>query len=71
MVTTAEASMPDSSKHFVLPYEPGYTAHRTDDYTRRVTELHLKARELMPGPSLVPGLGELGGADETDPKPPV
>ena len=57
--------MLDRSKHFVLPYEPGYTAHRTDDRTRRVTELHLKARELVSGPSIVPNLAELDEFDNS------
>jgi len=59
--------MADRSKHFILPYEPDYTAHRSDDHTRRVTELHLKAREPMPGPSLVPEITEL----EAQEKPPA
>ena len=60
--------MPDPSKHFVLPYEPNYTAHRTDDHARRVTELHLKAREPLHGPSLAPELPEQGELDETHAK---
>lgn len=55
--------MKDRSRHFVLPYEPEYTAHRTDDQARRVTELHLKAREPVAGPPLAPELDEL---DESD-----
>lgn len=50
--------MQDRSKHFVLPYEPDYTAHRTDDHARRVTELHMKAREPVAAPPLVPELAE-------------
>ena len=61
--------MVDCSKHFVLPYEPDYTAHRTDDHIRRVTELHLKARELVPGPSLVPELPDLDEIDKTHERP--
>jgi hypothetical protein len=56
--------MPDRSKHFVLPYEPDYAAHRTDDQTRRVTKLHLKAREPVPGPSLMPELADVDEADK-------
>ena len=64
--------MSDRSKHFVLPYEPGYTAHRTDDQTRRVTELHLKAREPVIGPPLAPDGAELNDdSDETYEKLPV
>jgi len=62
--------MPDRSKQFILPYEPDYTAHRTDEQTRRITELHLKARDPVPGPSLAPDLGELDGSDESH-KPPL
>lgn len=61
--------MPDRSKHFVLPYEADYTAHRTDDHARRVTELHLKAREPLLGPSLVPELADLDQANKTSDKP--
>lgn len=60
--------MPDHSKHFVLPYEPDYTAHRTDAGVRRVVELHLKARGLVLGPPLAPELAELDGSDETPDK---
>jgi hypothetical protein len=63
--------MPDHSKQFVLPYEAAYTAHRTDAGIRRVTELHLKARELVSGPPLAPELIELDGSDETHDKPQV
>lgn len=55
--------MQDRSKHFVLPYEPDYTAHRTDEHARRVTELHLKAREPVTGPPLAPELDELEDPD--------
>jgi hypothetical protein len=45
-------------KHFVLPYEPEYAAHRRDDRVGRVIRLHLNLRE---SPSLAPEAPESGG----------
>jgi hypothetical protein len=42
------------SKRFVLPYEPEYTAHRTDGRVGRAGQLHRLARRLVAGPTLVP-----------------
>jgi len=42
------------SKRFVLPYEPEYTAHRTDPRTGRAMQLHRLARQPVMSPSLVP-----------------
>ena len=42
------------SKRFVLPYEPEYTAHRTDTRIGRAGRLHRCARRLVAGPALVP-----------------
>ena len=41
------------SKRFVLPYDPEYTAHRTDSRTIRTMRLHRTAQRAA-GPSLVP-----------------
>ncbi len=51
---TAEVDMSRPSKRFVLPYEPEYTAHRTDQRAIRTTELHRAARQGAIGPTLVP-----------------
>ena len=42
------------SKRFVLPYEPEYTAHRTDRRMERAMQLHKLARQSVMSPSLVP-----------------
>jgi hypothetical protein len=52
-------------KRFVLPYEPEYTAHRSDDRVCRTTHLHLHQREQVFGPPLAP---ELPGSDRSDSK---
>jgi hypothetical protein len=43
-------------KHFILPYEPEYIAHRSDERVSRVTRLHLNVRNLASGPSIAPEL---------------
>ncbi len=45
--------MSQPSKRFVLPYEPEYTAHRTDSRIGRTAQLHRSARRVT-GPALVP-----------------
>lgn len=42
------------SKRFVLPYEPEFTAHRTDRRMERSMRLHKLAREHVISPGLVP-----------------
>jgi hypothetical protein len=42
------------SRRFVLPYEPEYTAHRTDSRVGRAAQLHRFARRIVAGPALVP-----------------
>ncbi|HEY7229028.1 MAG TPA: hypothetical protein VH558_01520 [Pseudolabrys sp.] len=44
------------SKRFILPYEPQYTAHRTDSRVSRTMRLHRVAQRVT-GPSLVPDAG--------------
>jgi len=51
---TAEVDMSRPSKRFVLPYEPEYTAHRTDPDMERVMQLHRLGRQRLMSPSLVP-----------------
>ena len=38
---TTEADMSRPSRRFVLPYEPEYTAHRTDRRMERIMQLQL------------------------------
>jgi hypothetical protein len=45
--------MSQPSKRFVLPYEPEYTAHRTDRRVGRTAQLHRSPRRVA-GPALVP-----------------
>ena len=49
-----EADMSRPSQRFVLPYEPEYTAHRTDRRARRATQLHRLVRRNVVSPGLVP-----------------
>jgi hypothetical protein len=52
---TAETDMSRPSKRFVLPYEPEYTAHRTDWRTKRAMQLHrLARRQHVMRPGLAP-----------------
>jgi len=62
---TAEADMSQPSKRFILPYEPEYTAHRTDRHLERIMQLHRLERQRMTSPSLVPHAcaGEAGPGD--------
>jgi hypothetical protein len=53
---TAEADMSRPSKRFILPYEPEYTAHRTDSRVGRTMRLH-RAAQRVTGPNLVPDAG--------------
>jgi hypothetical protein len=46
--------MSPPSKRFVLPYEPEYTAHRTDCRVGRAVQLHSWTRRRMAGPALAP-----------------
>jgi hypothetical protein len=63
---TIEADMSRPSKRFVLPYEPEYTAHRTDRRVGRTMRLHRIAAQGVPGPSLVPAeMGHERAADST------
>jgi hypothetical protein len=41
-------------KRFVLPYEPEYTAHRTDSRVARAGQVHRSVRRSVAGPPLVP-----------------
>lgn len=50
---TAEADMPRPARRFVLPYEPEYTAHRTDSRISRAMQLHRTVQRVA-GPNLVP-----------------
>lgn len=50
----AEADMLRPSKRFVLPYEPEYTAHRTDRHMELVMHLHRLGRQRDLGPKLIP-----------------
>lgn len=52
--TAVEAEMSQPSKRFVLPYEPEYTAHRTDSRIGRAGQLHRSVRRRVAGPALVP-----------------
>lgn len=45
------------SRRFVLPYEPEYTAHRTDSRDGRAVQLRKFARGRVTGPVLVPDHG--------------
>lgn len=63
MGMTLEVVMPNWPKRFVLPYEPDYTAHRSEKQASRVTRLHLKAREKVQGPPIAPELAEMDSAD--------
>ena len=60
---TTEADMSRPSKRFVLPYEPEYTAHRTDRRISRAMQLHRPAQSVA-GPSLVPDAGGDPVSDE-------
>lgn len=54
----AEADMSRPSKRFVLPYEPEYTAHRTDRRTERAMQLRQLGRQHVMSPGLVPRASE-------------
>jgi hypothetical protein len=60
-----------SRKHFALPYEPEYTAHRSDDHVRRVTRLHLNLRESVVAPSIVPQAPKIGPSPQKKNSAPV
>jgi len=67
---TAETDMSRPSKRFVLPYEPEYTAHRTDRHMERVMQLHKLSRLRDVSPSLVPcaaAADSAAGDGSTDP----
>ena len=51
---TAEIDMSRPSKRFVLPYEPEYTAHRTDRHLERIMQLHRLGRQYVMSPGLIP-----------------
>jgi hypothetical protein len=63
---TIEADMSRPYKRFVLPYEPEYTAHRTNRRMERVMQLHKVVRQHIVSPSLVPSAGgEASAADSS------